>query len=414
MKYSQIITSLLDNDFYKFTMGQLFLHQMTDMNVEWTYKNRDAAERKFTKEMVQEIDEQIKAYCDLRFKKDELEYLASIPWIKKDYIDFLSLYKPLYRHFSVKYDEANKQLDLKICGPQFINTYYETPVMSIISEVWFRMSHTEAEYEKLEQTLIKNTKFKINALNCGKYRIGAFSEFGTRRRFSKQKHGEIIELFAKTLKTPYSTFVGTSNVYYAMKFGIKAIGTMAHEAIMTIGQGYPERNPAYSNKFTMEAWHKEYGTENGTYLTDAITTNCFLKDFTKAEAKLFDGVRHDSGDPFEWGNKMIDVYAKYNINPITKTLLFSDSLDFERADALYSFFKDQIKVAFGIGTYIANDCGEKAMNQVLKVTEANGIPVCKLSDSENDKVTGLPGKFMGKSKEYLEYLKRTINWHMNH
>lgn len=414
MKYSQIITSLLDNDFYKFTMGQLFLHQMTDMNVEWTYKNRDAS-RKFTKEMVGEITEQVMHFCDLRFTKEELDYLKTIPWIKQDYIDFLSLYKPLYRHFRIAFNENTQQLDLHINGPQFLTTYYETPVMAIISEVWFRMScgddgsGNDENYSYMEEAFIKNTIDKIDALNSGKYRIGAFSEFGARRRLSRDAQEQMIQLFTRDLHTPNSTFVGTSDVYFAMKYGIKAVGTMAHEAIMSIGQGYPDRNPAYSNKFMMQAWHKEYGTENGIYLTDAITTDCFLKDFTKSEAKLFDGVRHDSGDPFEWGKKMISTYREYGIDPLTKTLLFSDSLNFEKADKLAAYFRNDIKVAFGIGTYLSNDCGEpydKPMNQVIKVTEANGVPVCKLSDDM--------GKYMGKNDEYLSYLRRTINWRLSH
>lgn len=406
MKYPRIITSLLDNDFYKFTMDQMFLHQMTDMTVEWTYKNRDQRERKFTKEMVNEINDQIMAYCDLRFTKEELDYLKAIPWIKQDYIDFLSLYKPLYRHFDVVFDDDTEQLSLHIRGPQFLTTYYETPVMAIISEVWFRMTISDDEsYSYLEEALIKNTINKIDDLNTGKYRIGAFSEFGTRRRLSRETQSQMIQLFSRDLRTPYSTFVGTSNVMFAKQYGIKPVGTMAHEAIMSIGQGYSERNPAYSNKFMMDAWHKEYGTENGIYLTDAITTDCFIKDFTKSEAKLFDGVRHDSGDPFEWGRKMLAVYRGYGIDPLTKTLLFSDSLNFENADALASYFKNDIKVAFGIGTYLANDCGEKPMNQVLKVTEANGVPVCKLSDDM--------GKYMGKDDDYLAYLRRTIDWRLN-
>ena len=152
MKYPRIITSLLDNDFYKFTMGQMFLHQMTDMTVEWTYKNRDQRERKFTKEMVNEINDQIMAYCDLRFTKEELDYLKAIPWIKQDYIDFLSLYKPLYRHFDVVFDDDTEQLSLHIRGPQFLTTYYETPVMAIISEVWFRMTISDDEWKRTNGT----------------------------------------------------------------------------------------------------------------------------------------------------------------------------------------------------------------------------------------------------------------------
>ena len=305
----QIITSLLDNDLYKFNMGQCLLHQYADANVVWQYKNRDAETRKFSPEMVEEIKEQVKAFCALQFSKEELDYLStSCPWLSKDYISFLSIYHPQYDWFDIKLDD-NDQLYLTVSGPQFLTTYCETPVMSIISETWFKMELAPDAYTSAEEELYRRTDEKLEKLKTGELELGAFSDFGSRRRFSKKTFDEIIRKFSEA-KSEFknSIFVGTSNVEFAKKYKIRPVGTIAHELIQTIGQGYPERNPAYSNKFVMDAWHREYGTENGTYLTDCIGTDVFLRDFDRVNAKLFDGVRHDSGDPYEWGEKMLKHY----------------------------------------------------------------------------------------------------------
>ena len=179
---------------------------------------------------------------------------------------------------------------------------------------------------------------------------------------------------------------------------------MAHEWIMCVGQGNHKHNPAYSNWYALDAWVKEYGILNGTALTDTITTDCFLKDFQLTYATLFSGVRHDSGDPFEWGEKMIKHYKNLGINPQNKTLLFSDSLDFERADKLYKYFSKKINVAFGIGTYISNDTDVPALNIVMKTTKCNGMDVAKISDT--------PGKGMCRNPKYEHYLTRCIDWRM--
>ena len=201
-----------------------------------------------------------------------------------------------------------------------------------------------------------------------------------------------------------SKFVGTSNVLCAMKFGLTPVGTMAHEWIMCVGQGNHKHNPAYSNWYALDAWVKEYGVLNGTALTDTITTDCFLKDFQLTYATLFSGVRHDSGDPYEWGDKMIAHYENLGIDAKRETLLFSDSLDFERADKLFRYFNGRAKVAFGIGTYLSNDTSVPALNIVMKVTKCNGCDVAKVSDT--------PGKGMCKNPEYVDYLERCIRWRM--
>jgi len=188
--------------------------------------------------------------------------------------------------------------------------------------------------------------------------------------------------------------------------GTTPVGTMAHEWIMCVGQGDHKHNPAYSNWYALDAWVKEYGILNGIALTDAITTECFLKDFQLTFSTLFSGVRHDSGDPIEWGEKMIAHYESLGIDAKTKTLLFSDSLDFERADKIFRHFNGRAKVAFGIGTYIANDTKVEPLNIVMKTTACNGMDVAKISDIE--------GKSVCKNPDYVDYLERCIDWRMKH
>ena len=403
MKLNPIITSLLETDMYKFSMGQAIYHQFPEYMTTWTFKCRNK-DVKFTPEMVEEIKEQIKAYCNLRFQEDELEYLDRIKWIKGSYVNFLRIWQPRFEDFEITTD-ADCGLAIEAKGTWLNTSMYEIPTLSIVNEVYFRMAY---DYNELLESFKERLDAKFDALKKGTYYLGVFSEFGLRRRLSAEAQALAVEKFSHlndTLHSP-STFVGTSNVYLAKKFGVTPVGTMAHEWIMGVGQGDHKHNPAYSNHYALTAWVKEYGVLNGIALTDTITTDCFLRDFDLEKATLFSGVRHDSGDPIEWGEKLVEHYKSLGIDPKTKTLLFSDSLDFKRADAIFRHFRDKAKVAFGIGTYIANDTKVPALNIVMKTTFCNGQDVAKLSDVE--------GKGMCKNQEYVDYLKRTINWRMTH
>lgn len=396
MRYPNIITSLLTQDLYKFSMGQAIYHQFSDYKTTWTFKCRNN-DVHFTKEMIEEIKEQIEAYCELRFTEEELDYLGQITWLKESYVDFLRLWQPRFADFIID-DEASWGLRVEATGTWLNTSMYEVPVLAIINEVYFRMS---GGYDDRMVAFERKLDEKIQWLADGKYQIGSFSEFGLRRRLS----GEAQELAVDKLRKAdlgTSRFVGTSNVYLAKKFNLKPVGTMAHEWIMCTGQGNHKHNPAYSNWYALDAWVKEYGVLNGTALTDTITTDCFLKDFQLTFATLFSGVRHDSGDPFEWAEKMISHYKKLGIDPKTKTLLFSDSLDFERADKIWKNLHDRINVAFGIGTYISNDTDAEALNIVMKVTDCNNMDVAKISD--------VSGKGMCKNPDYVDYLQRCIDW----
>ena len=396
----RVITSLLETDLYKFSMGQTIYHQFPTYTTTWTFKcrNKDVF---FTPEMVEEIKRQIKLYCELNFTEEELEYLSGIKWLKKSYVDFLRLWHPRYEEFVIGTD-ADCGLSLEVSGTWLNTSMYEIPTLAIINEVYFALQYDSEElYKDFEERLAK----KIELLENNTYTIGPFSEFGVRRRLSAKAQESAVAAL-KDLKDCGSKFVGTSNMYLAKKYNLTPVGTMAHEWIMCVGQGNHKHNPAYSNWYALDAWVKEYGILNGTALTDTITTDCFLRDFKLTYSTLFSGVRHDSGDPFEWGEKMIAHYEKLDIDPKTKTLLFSDSLNFEKADKIYKYFSGRTKVAFGIGTYISNDTSKEALNIVMKTTYCNGQDVAKLSD--------VSGKGMCKNPDYVDYLERCIKWRMEH
>lgn len=401
MKYSQIFTSLLANDLYKFSMGQAIYHQFPDYMTTWNFKCRNT-DVVFTHEMIEEIRDQIREYCNLRFNEYELSYLQSIPWMKSSYINFLRLWKPRFEDFTIEETDSGCHLRIRTNGTWLNTSMYEIPILAIVNEVYFR---TQYNYKELMDEFKKRADQKVQDLIDGKFRLAAFSEFGLRRRLSGEAQEYIVKkLIEANPKMRDSVFVGTSNVYLAMELGTKAVGTMAHEFIMCVGQGNHKHNPAYSNHYMMEAWVKEYKTQNGTALTDAITTDAFLRDFDLTYATLFSGVRHDSGDPLEWGEKMIAHYKKLGIDPKTKTLLFSDSLDLERATKIHDYFDGRAKVAFGIGTFLANDTNVPALNIVCKTVKCNGMDVAKLSDVE--------GKGMCENQEYVDYLRRTIDWRL--
>ena len=394
----QIITSLLENDLYKFSMGQAIYHHFSDYKTTWTFKcrNKDVV---FSDDVVEEIKHQIRMYCALRFDEEELEYLHNIRWIKGSYVDFLRLWQPRYEDFHFGRDEEGN-FTLETTGTWLNTSLYEVPTLAIINEVYFRMNH---DYKQLLEDYKKRALEKCLKLQSGEYELNSFSEFGLRRRLSGEAQDHIVKLLQET-QNPASRYVGTSNVYLAKKYGLTPVGTMAHEWIMCVGQGDHKNNPAYSNYFALEAWVDEYGVLNGTALSDTITTDCFLRDFRLTFATLFSGVRHDSGDPFVWGDKMIAHYESLGIDPKTKTLLFSDSLNFEKATKICRYFKDRCKVAFGIGTYLSNDTSVEALNIVMKVTKCNGQDVAKISDVE--------GKSMCKNESYVDYLTRSIEWRM--
>ena len=394
MKLDPIITSLLDTDLYKFNMDQVIFHKHTDLTGVYVFKCRNKGVV-FTPEMLQEINEQVDHLCSLRFKKNELDYLRSIRFIKNDYVEFLRLWHPIRDYVETGLDE-NGILSCTVTGPLFSAMQFEIYLLEIINEVYFRMNF---DYEKLVKSAEERLDKKIADFNEGKYTF-SFAEFGCRRRLSREWEDVVV----RRLATETKNCVGTSNVYLAMKYNLTPIGTYAHEFVQMY-QGIDSIPLAYTNHYAMEDWYNEYQGDNGTALTDTVTTDLFLLDFTRARVNNYSGVRHDSGDPYEWGEKIIAHYRKYGVDPRTKLLLFSDSLDFDRAQKLYEYFRDRSKVSFGIGTFCSNDTEENALNIVIKLQYVNGNPVAKLSD--------VPGKTMCQDEDYADYLHKAVEFRLN-
>ena len=394
MKLDPIVISLLDTDLYKFNMDQVIFHKHTDLCGQYFFKcrNKDVV---FTPEMVDEIKEQVDYLCGLRFTKDEFDYLRSIRFIKDDYVEFLRLWHPIRDYVSIERTEDG-ELSVVVDGPLFSAMQFEIYLLEIINEVYFRMAY---DYETLLQSAEERLEAKIKAMNDGTYTF-QFAEFGCRRRLSREWEDVVVRRFATRTKN----CVGTSNVYLAKKHNITPIGTYAHEFVQMY-QGIDSIPLAYTNYYAMKDWYTEYNGDNGTALTDTVTTDLFLLDFNRSMVNNYNGVRHDSGDPYAWGEKIIAHYKKFGVDPKTKLLLFSDSLNFDRAQELYDYFCDKAKVSFGIGTFVSNDTCETPLNIVIKLQYVNGRPVAKLSDT--------PEKAMCQDEAYLEYLKRSVEFRLN-
>ena len=389
MKLDPIVVSLLDTDLYKFNMNQVIFHKHTNLMGQYYFKCRNEG-IVFTQEMVDEIRSQVDHLCSLRFKNDELDYLRSIRFIKDDYVEFMRLWHPMRDYVKIKL-LPDGELSVIVDGPLFSAMQFEIYLLEIINEVYFRFQY---DYNTLVKSAEERLNAKIKAMNDGKYTF-KFAEFGCRRRLSREWEGVVIERFCKETKN----CVGTSNVFYAKKFNVMPIGTYAHEFVQMY-QGIPSIPLAFTNHFAMQDWYDEYKGDNGTALSDTITTDLFLLDFDRSMVNNYTGVRHDSGDPYVWGEKIIDHYKSYGVDPKTKTLLFSDSLDFDRAQKLQDYFVGKTKVSFGIGTFCSNDTCEEPLNIVIKLQYVNGNPVAKISDN--------PEKAMCRDPEYLEYLKRSV------
>ncbi len=394
MKLEPIIVSLLDTDLYKFNMNQVIFHKHTDLCGEYYFKcrNKDVV---FTQEMFEEINAQIDHLCTLTFKKEELDYLRSIRFIKNDYVEFLRLWHPLREYVTTNLT-ADGKLQIVVNGPLFSAMQFEIYLLEIVNEVYFRLKY---DYDELLKSAEEKLNKKIQALNDGTYTF-RFAEFGCRRRLSREWQDVVV----RRLADETDKCVGTSNVYLAMKYHLIPIGTYAHEFVQMY-QGIDSIPLAYSNYYAMKDWYVEYDGDNGTALTDTVTTDLFLLDFNRSMVNNYTGVRHDSGDPYAWGEKMIAHYQKYGVDPKTKLLLFSDSLDFDKAQKLFDYFKDRAKVSFGIGTFCSNDTSKTALNIVIKLQYVNGRPVAKLSDDS--------GKAMCKDNEYLDYLRRSVEFRLN-
>ncbi|NOQ41692.1 MAG: nicotinate phosphoribosyltransferase [Desulfuromusa sp.] len=382
-----LIDSMLDTDLYKLTMLQAFYHapEFRTVDVEWKFacRNRNGFN---LAALIPEILRQLEHVCTLSFTNDELEYLADFPFIKSNFIEFLRIFRLDMRFVELQPQGAD--LDLRFRGPLIHVTLMEIYSLAIISEL-----HTIFHCNGIDlATAREQLSGKIALLKQQEDMSGfSFADFGTRRRASKVWQEEVLITLQE--KVP-DFFSGTSNVNFAKKLNLTPIGTMAHEWF----QGWQAITRLVdAQKAALEGWVREYRGRLGIALTDCYSMDSFVRDFSDPYfGKLYDGLRHDSGSPFDWGEKAIAMYQQMGIDPLTKTLVFSDGLTFQRMIEIYRYFKGRTKVSFGIGTNLTNDVGNQPLDMVIKLVAANGRPVAKISDE--------PGKSMCEDPEYLRYL----------
>ena len=385
-----IIQSLLDTDLYKFTMMQVVLHHFPGAQVEYRFRCR--SEGADLRPYLDEIRSEVRDLYRLRFRDDELAYLRGLRFMKSDFVDFLALFQCNEKYIHIGAAEGAGGIEITIRGPWLHIILYEIPVLAIVSEVYFRRTQPRPDLDEgrrrlgakidLVRTVEPELDFKI-------------SDFGTRRRFSLAWQEEALQTLRREVP---QYFAGTSNVWFAMRNNLTPLGTMAHEYMQACQALGPRLRD--SQTFAFDVWAKEYRGDLGIAISDTYGTDAFLRDFDMYFCKLFDGARHDSGDPFDWGERMIAHYRRNRVDPRTKTLIFSDQLSFPLAIEIARRFHGRARTSFGIGTNLTNDLGYEPINIVIKMTECNGQPVAKVSDS--------PGKTVSKDAGYLRYLRQVF------
>ncbi|MDN3923131.1 nicotinate phosphoribosyltransferase [Pelomonas sp. PFR6] len=389
-----VITSLLETDLYKFTMWQAMLHRHPQTHAEYAFWCRNEPAYPLS-ELLDELNMELDHLCSLSFRADELQYLAGLRFIKSDFIDFLRIFR--FQRDFIKARAKGPHLEIIASGPQVHVMGFEIYLLAIVNELYFRrFDNSDALNVGRERLLAKIAQLRAFSHEAPRRHPFEFFDFGLRRRFSGDWHREVIATLARQMPR---YFKGTSNVLLARDLGLVPIGTMAHEYLQTFqALGVRLRD---HQKAALEAWVQEYRGDLGVALTDVVGMDAFLADFDLYFAKLFDGLRHDSGDPVWWGEKALAHYAKLRIDPHTKRLVFSDSLTIARALELYRHFADRTQLGFGIGTSLSNDVGHRTLHIVMKLTHANGQPVAKLSDS--------PGKTMCDDETFLAYLRQVFS-----
>ncbi len=391
-----IIETLLDTDLYKLTMLQAIFHHFSSAeNTEFEFKCR-------TKDInlsqhLKEINKQFDSLCNIKFQDDELNYLKSKGIFEDDFLAFLK---------DFKLDRENINISQSLENPQEINiiakgnwkniSLFEIYALSIVNEVYFSQFDQKQAFSIGEEKLTEKIEM-IKAFNEGRENKFKIMEFGGRRRFSKQWHEHVTTRLAQEIP---EAFIGTSNIALGKKLGINISGTMAHEYLQA-SQAFVHHLED-SQAHALDVWQQEYKGKLAIALTDVIGLQAFLKDFNFERASKIDGVRHDSGDPFVWGEAFKKHYQSLGINTKDKTLVFSDGLDVPLAISLFERFSPDFRAVIpGIGTNLTNDCGIKAINIVMKMTQCQNQPVAKLSDS--------PGKTMCKDSNYVELLKMSYD-----
>ena len=391
MGESAIIKSLLDTDLYKFSMMQVVLHHFPAAQVQYRFQCRTPDVD--LSPYLDEIQEQIDALCQLTFNDQELAYLSGLRFIKSDFVDFLGLFHLPRKCIEVREAQVQGAIDISVKGPWLHTILFEIPVLAIVNEVYFRHVSPVPDLQEGRKRLQEKMELVCGDPGLAKFRV---AEYGTRRRFSRQWHEEVIQTLKRSMG---DHFAGTSNVDLAMRYGLTPIGTMGHEYLQACQALGPRLRD--SQVFALETWAKEYRGDLGIALSDVYGLDAFLRDFDMYFCKLFDGARHDSGDPFVWGERMIAHYNANRVDPSDKTLVFSDALTFPLAIEIARQFQGRCKVSFGIGTNLTNDLGLRPLQIVMKMVRCNGQPVAKVSDA--------PEKTMCDDPAYLAYLRHVFN-----
>lgn len=391
--FRPVIQSLLETDLYKFSMLQALLHKYPTNTAQYRFVCRNKPLFPLA-DLVDEVNEQLDHLCTLRFAADELKYLAARTYFKPDFIEYLRIFQ-LHRPF-IEVRAQGEDLSIVAHGPQVHVMLFEIYVLAIVNELYFRRAGVGDLSQGRARLQGKIAQLRDELPKLERRHPLEFSDFGLRRRFSGAWQEEVVATLAAELP---AYFRGTSNVYLAKKFDLVPIGTMAHEYLQTFqAVGVQLR---LSQKAALEAWVQEYRGDLGIALTDVIGMDAFLADFDLYFAKLFDGLRHDSGDPVVWGEKALSHYKALRIDANTKRLTFSDGLDVPTMLSLYAHFGDRCQLGFGIGTNLTNDVGATPLNIVMKLVRCNDQPVAKLADS--------PGKTLCDDETFLAYLRQVFH-----
>ncbi|EHY78721.1 nicotinate phosphoribosyltransferase [Pseudomonas kunmingensis] len=387
----QIIQSLLDTDFYKLTMMQAVLHHYPNAEVEWAFRSRSAED---LTPYLGEIRQQIEALAELQMTSEELAYLERIPYMQPDFIRFLGLFRFDLRYLHVNIEDGELVMHLR--GPWLHVILFEVPLLAIVSEVRNRARYPEVTLDQARDRLDEKLSWLCSQASEEELASFTLADFGTRRRFSFAVQAMVVDRLQRNFP---GRFAGTSNVHLARTQNVKPMGTMAHEWIMAHQQLGPRLID--SQVAALDCWVREYRGALGIALTDCITMDAFLRDFDLYFAKLFDGLRHDSGDPLVWAEKAIAHYQRLGIDPRTRQLIFSDGLDLAKALEIHRALVDRSNPSFGIGTGLTCDIpGVEPTNMVIKMTACNGQPVAKISDS--------PGKTMCRDEAFVSYMRHVF------
>ena len=376
-----IIKSILDTDLYKFTTSYAYMKLFPEAIGTFSFTDRDHT--KYTQEFVNLLNIELYSLAQVKLTEKEEEYMkTNCRFIPGMYWEWLSSFKFDPSRIKIFLDD-NDELCVEARDYLYKVTLYEVPILAIISELRNRTFGNTANMEYVRFVTDEKVK-KSNA--CGL----SFSEFGTRRRFSYFVQDTVI----KVIKEQSAYCTGTSNCHFAMKYNMRMMGTHPHEWFMFHGAQYGYKE---ANHVALENWSKVYDGDLGIALSDTYTSDVFFKNFSRKHAKLFDGVRQDSGDPFMFVTKAINRYKELGIDPTTKTIIFSDALDFSKAEDIFVYCDKRIRCSFGIGTNLTNDTGNTPANIVMKLIECQ----MNLKQTNYDciKLSDVEGKHTGKPEE---------------